>query len=98
MSQSPTLEITWHEDAVKELSKLDRGTIRRVLDKVERLAFEPFPPQARALTGFTGTYRLRVGDYRVIYSPVDRELIILILSVGHRRELYEKLRRSSRGS
>lgn len=96
MTRSSSLEITWHEEAVKELSKLDGGTIRRVLDKVERLACEPFPPQARALTGFTCTYRLRVGDYRVIYSLVDRELPILILSIGHRREVYEKLRRTSR--
>jgi mRNA interferase RelE/StbE len=45
----------------------------------------------RKLAGYTDRYRLRVGNYRVIYEIVESELIILIVGVGHRREIYPKL-------
>lgn len=46
---------------------------------------------AKALKGFAGLYRLRVGDYRIIYCVNENELVILVIKVGHRREIYERL-------
>ena len=74
--------------AEKALSGVDRVAQRRIVTKVEGLALNPRPAGVKALKGDDGTYRLRVGDYRVIYSIHDRQLLILVIDVGHRREVY----------
>lgn len=54
------------------------------------LADDPFPNGARKLTGYEDVYRVRVGGYRILYSVGGRELVIIILKIGHRREVYRK--------
>lgn len=55
---------------------------------VEALADNPRPPGARMLPGRHGDYRIRGGDYRILYTIHDAELIVLVIEVGHRREIY----------
>jgi mRNA interferase RelE/StbE len=85
-------EIEWAGTALRELRKLDKQTARRVLRAVTGLAADPRPAGVRALSGQpTGTMRLRVGDYRVVYVIEDQQIRVLVVRVAHRREVYRGL-------
>ena len=72
-----------------ELEVLDSSVIRRILPKIESLAANPRPHGSRKLTGEKHLWRIRIGDYRVIYSILDKERCIDITAVRHRREAYD---------
>lgn len=74
--------------ARRQLRKLDPVARRRVQAAIDLLAEEPRPPAAKRLVDFSGEWRVRVGDYRIVYDIHDTELIVLVLSAGHRREIY----------
>jgi mRNA interferase RelE/StbE len=61
-------KIEWKRSAKKELRKLDKATIPRILKAVESLAENSYPQGSRKLVGSISTYRIRVGEYRVIYN------------------------------
>lgn len=88
--------VEWDEAALKELERLDRPTSRRVIKHIESLSTKPIPSGARPLNGYPGLWRIRVGNYRVVYAIEDGRLVVLILVVGHRREVYEHMRRRLR--
>lgn len=75
--------------AFRQLKKLDRAVQVRVFAQINRLADDPRPPGCLKLAGRDNVYRLRVGDFRVLYNVVDAKLIVLVLKVGHRRDVYE---------
>jgi len=75
--------------ATRQIRKLHPTLQARILGRISGLADVPRPPGCTKLTGRDNLYRLRVGDFRVLYSIVDAELIILIVKVAHRREVYE---------
>jgi len=81
--------IDFARSARRELEVLDPSIIRRILPKIESLAIVPRPHGARKLTGEKRLWRIRIGDYRVIYSILDKERRIDITAVRHRREAYE---------
>lgn len=81
--------IAFARSARRELEALDPSIIRRILPKIESLATIPRPHGARKLTGEKHLWRIRIGDYRVIYSVLDMERRIEITAVRHRREAYE---------
>jgi mRNA interferase RelE/StbE len=81
-------EIRFDPCARKQLGAIDKPHRRRILAKIELLAEEPRPPGAVMLTGCHGVFRIRVGDYRVVYSVSDTELIVLIIELGRRGEIY----------
>ena len=76
--------------AVRQLRKLDRAAQRRVQAAIELLATEPRPSSAKKLVGGDGEWRVRTGDYRVVYEVHDNVLLILVVAVGHRREIYDR--------
>lgn len=80
--------ISYVASAAKALRKLDRQIARRILVAIERLADDPRPPGCVAIKGGGGELRVKVGDYRVVYDIEDGELIVLVLRIGHRREVY----------
>lgn len=80
--------VTYVASAAKALRKLDRQTARRILEALNALSDDPRPPGCIKLQGGEGELRIRIGDYRVVYDVVDDELVVLILRVGHRREVY----------
>jgi mRNA interferase RelE/StbE len=71
--------IEWKHSAIQELKKLPREVVGRILKAVEQLATEPYPSGVRKLVGAEHTYRIRVGDYRIIYSVMASALIIEII-------------------
>lgn len=82
--------IEFTHNARKQLRALDRKDQRRVLERIERLADNPRPTGARKMQGSAIFYRLRVGDCRVIYSIDDGVLLVLVLKIGHRGDVYKK--------
>lgn len=74
--------------AVRQLRKLDPHARRRVQAAVELLGEEPRPPGAKKLAGGDGEWRVRTGDYRIVYEIHDQVLRLLVVAVGHRRDIY----------
>ena len=74
--------------AVRALGKLDRDVQPRIRAAIALLAEDPRPPASRPLRGRPG-YRVRVGDYRVIYTVADEVLLIVVVTLGHRRDVYD---------
>ncbi len=74
--------------AAREFRKLEPAVQRRLRPVIDGLAKSPRPAGAIKLSGEDSAYRLRVGDYRLVYEVVDRVLRVLIVRVAHRREAY----------
>ena len=83
-------QIEWKRSALKELKKTPKETVIRIVQAIELLAFDPFPTGTRKLSGAESSYRIRVGDYRVIYSVHEEQLLIEIVRVGHRKDVYRR--------
>jgi mRNA interferase RelE/StbE len=75
--------------AVRALRKLDPAVRPRIQGAIALLAHNPRPAAARQLRGRAG-YRVRVGDYRIIYTIADDVLVIVVVTLGHRREVYDR--------
>lgn len=74
--------------AARQLSKLDTPVRRRVGAAIDLLAEEPRPPGAIKLVGASGAWRVRTGNYRILYEITDRTLHVWVIAVGHRRKIY----------
>lgn len=72
--------------AEREMAALPNEVLRRITERVQALAQDPFPRGMKKLQG--GGYRLRVGDYRVLYDVVPKSRTVTIYAVGHRRDVY----------
>lgn len=88
MSERREFSVQYDSRALKELQKLDKPVRRRIVTAVSALSQDPRPPGVRRLVGYPDLWRLRVGDYRVVYTVRDSELVVLLLRVAHRREVY----------
>ncbi len=77
--------------AEEQLSKLPKDAQRRIARKIDSLAENPRPPDAKLLKNTEKFYRIRVGDYRLIYSIDGRHLVVLVIRIGHRRDVYRNL-------
>lgn len=86
--RGPRFVVSYERSSSKELSKLDKSVARRIIRSVNKLSDDPRPPGCRSLVGYEGLWRIRIGDYRVIYSIEDDKLIVLIVRFAHRREAY----------
>ena len=75
---------------VGQLRKLDGSALRRVQAAIELLAEEPRPGGAKKRVGGDGEWRVRTGDYRIVYEINDGVLLVLVVAVGHRREVYQR--------
>ncbi|WP_107666763.1 type II toxin-antitoxin system RelE/ParE family toxin [Cyanothece sp. BG0011] len=72
----------------KQLKQLPSEIYQRVLAKISQLAHEPRPMGVKKLKGFDNEYRIRIGNYRIRYEINDKELIIILVSCRHRRDVY----------
>jgi mRNA interferase RelE/StbE len=76
--------------AARQVKKLPRLARDRILDAIEDLGEDPRPHRAKKLVGEQTAWRIRVGDYRVIYDVLDAELTVTIVRAAHRREVYDR--------
>ena len=74
--------------AEKTIRKIPKKDLPSIVEKISSLATQPRPRGARKLAGEVDVYRIRSGNYRILYEINDDEILILILKVGHRRDVY----------
>ena len=74
--------------ASREFRALDRQLQRRITEKVTTLCVCPFPPGSKKLKAQADHFRIRVSDYRVVYRVDGKRVVIVIVRIGHRREVY----------
>ena len=77
--------------ATEELAAVPKPEQRRIAAKIDALRDNPRPPGVKKLTGGDKLYRLGVGSYRVIYSVDGKKLVVLVIRVGHRKDVYRRL-------
>ncbi len=84
-------QILWHKDAVQDLKKIDRKIALSIISKVEKyLARDPIKLCMPLKGNFKGFFRYRIGKFRVIYTIRENHLLILVLKVGKRDEVYDE--------
>ncbi|MGH7411680.1 MAG: type II toxin-antitoxin system RelE family toxin [Candidatus Methylomirabilis sp.] len=81
--------VTFARSARRELESLHPPLVQRILSKIEALTVDPRPPGCRKLRGENDLWRIRIGDYRVVYAIYDGERRVDVTAVRHRREAYE---------
>ena len=82
-----TFSVEILRSAQKQLSKINRQDQDRIISEIEALADNPRPPGCKKLSG-RPAWRIRIGSYRVIYEIQDDQLLVLVVNLGHRREVY----------
>jgi len=83
-------EVKIDPGALREFDKLPKAQQKRVAKVIDGFAINPRPPGAEKMTGVEA-YKLRVGDYRIIYAVKDEVLVVLIVRLGNRREVYRDI-------
>jgi mRNA interferase RelE/StbE len=81
-------DIQFVRSARKELGRLPAKTQDRIVKAIEGLKDDPRPHGSKKLKGSDDTFRIRIGDYRVIYNIHEKEVVVLIVRIGHRKEVY----------
>lgn len=88
----PTLyRIEYRPSAAKQLRKLPRDIQLRIAPAVESLRIDPRPIGSETVRGLDSARRIRIGDYRVVYEIVDDLLIVSVVRIGHRRDVYRDI-------
>lgn len=82
-----SFKIIFKKSVAKDLRRIPKQDVERILSRIEALAIEPRPPGAEKLSG-QEKYRIRQGVYRILYEIADKELIVVIVKIGHRRDVY----------
>jgi mRNA interferase RelE/StbE len=88
-----TFRVVLHRKAVSEIRKLPADVKARVKATIDALAEDPRPPQAAKLKGQPSAYRIRLGHYRLLYEVHATEVVVYVLGVAHRKEVYLRLLR-----
>ena len=83
---SYSVELT--RTAEKQFRKIAKRDRNRVVDAISSLADRPRPHGARKLQGYDDVYRIRVGKYRIVYEVFDDRVVVIVLKVGHRKDIY----------
>jgi mRNA interferase RelE/StbE len=85
-----SFSLQWRKSTRKDLRRISRDMVSRIIAEVEKLADEPLPHGCEKLTSSEHTYRIRVGDYRVIYELLRDPKIVEIPRVRHRKDVYRE--------
>ena len=80
-------ELFFKRSVAKDLRRFPKQDVKRILQRIQALADNPRPPGCEKLSGLE-RYRVRQGAYRIIYEIEDARLVVLVVKVGHRREIY----------
>ena len=79
--------------AKRDFNALDKPIRTRLARRIDSLAENPFPQGIKKLAGEKDLYRLRVGDYRILYQVQGKRLVVLVVGIGHRGDVYRGLKR-----
>jgi len=79
--------INFTKSALKSLKSLNKIDRKRIISKIEILKVNPYPQDCKKLKS-TNAFRIRIGSYRVIYDVLNDELIVRIIKIGHRKDIY----------
>jgi mRNA interferase RelE/StbE len=90
MADTTTYTIEYKKSVEKELRKLSSSQLKGIVAKISALAVNPHPEGSVKLRGSSDLFRIRHVDYRVIYQVQDKKLTLLVIKVGHRREVYRE--------
>ena len=85
-----SFRIEWRKSTKKDLRRIPSADVVKIVAEVALLADDPFPTGAIKLSGSEKAYRFRVGDYRVIYEVYSSILVIEVVRVAHRKDVYRK--------
>ena len=80
-------EIFFRESVYQDFRKIPKKDLKKILSKIHNLSSNPRPPGSEKLTG-QETFRIRQGNYRILYSIQDNQLTIWVVKVGHRKDIY----------
>jgi mRNA interferase RelE/StbE len=80
-------ELRFRKSVAKDLDPIPKRDVQRIIETIRTLADDPRPPQSRKLSG-SEKYRLRCGVYRVLYEIHDAVLLVCVVKVGHRKDVY----------
>ena len=83
------VEIT--SQAEKTLRKLDKASQRRIAARIDELAENPRPRDCKKLADQDDLWRIRVGNFRIVYQVLDRKLLVLVIRIGDRKDIYRQL-------
>jgi mRNA interferase RelE/StbE len=83
-------KVVIQDSASKALRKLDKPVRERVAAAIDALADNPRPAGIKAIVGEPGAFRIRVGDYRVLYEIEDDQLVVTVVKIGHRSTVYDR--------
>jgi len=82
-------KVSYLDSVEHDLKRLDKPVVRRILDKIEKVLAKDPQNLGKPLTGiFRGLWRYRVGDYRIIYKIAEKEILIIVARIGHRKDIY----------
>lgn len=84
-----TYKVIIRKSAAKQIKKLPKVTIKAVLSKIKALSNDPRPEGCKKLIGTENIWRIRTGDYRIVYSIEEEQLLVEIVRVRHRKDVYE---------
>jgi len=85
-----SFKINWKSSSEHDLRKIDKQYIPRIVDAIESLAHNPFPSQSKKLKDSESGFRLRIGDYRIIYQVDSKKKEITIYYIRHRKDAYKR--------
>lgn len=86
----PSYKVALTTSAAKELQKLPSQLVARIFPRIESLAGNPRPPGCKKMQGGDREWRVRVGDYRVVYTIDDAALLVEVTRIRHRKDVYER--------
>jgi len=87
-----TYRIVIDDKALAELAKLPKKIRKQIANKIDKLSSNPRPPGSTVLQQNKSLYRIRSGDYRIVYQIRQEQVLVLVVRIGHRKEVYKKLR------
>ena len=82
-------KIEWRRSIKKDLKGISKTEISKIIGAVESLSEEPRPTGSKKLSGSEFTYRIRIGHYRMIYEIHDETILIEVVKMGHRKDVYK---------
>ena len=82
-------KIEFSKVAEKALHKIPIAELKKIQKRIDKLATDPFSHDCKKIQGKDDIYRVRQGDYRILYTVYNNKLIVLIVNIGHRKEIYK---------